>query len=170
MPALDRQKQIDEFSKKYHVVAVDPRSQGEMTSNIRPPPETRARDYKELVDHLNLKQPVLVGWSMACGELVKYAELFGTDNVRGFVLVDGLLSDKPNAEVSAMLSGWMNQLQQDRRKQTDSFVRNMFKKAQSEEYLKRLIDVSMQVPGRHCGRTYYNGCHNGPLKWSRQNQ
>jgi len=29
MPAWIWQKQIDEFSKKYHVVVVDPRSQGE---------------------------------------------------------------------------------------------------------------------------------------------
>ncbi|MGC1476594.1 MAG: alpha/beta hydrolase, partial [Terriglobales bacterium] len=29
MPAWIWQKQIDEFSKKYHVIAVDPRSQGE---------------------------------------------------------------------------------------------------------------------------------------------
>src|SRR5882757_9870963 len=158
MPAWIWQKQIDEFSKKYHVVAVDPRSQGESDKpTFGHLPETRARDYKELVDHLNLKQPVLVGLSMACGELVKYAELFGTDNVGGFVLVDGLLSDKPNAEVSAMLSGWMNQLQQDRRKQTDSFVRNMFKKAQSEEYLKRLIDISMQVPDDTAAVLTYNG-------------
>src|SRR5205807_2487111 len=82
MPAWIWQKQIDDFSKKYHVIAVDPRSQGE---SDKPPyghmPETRARDYKELVDQLALKQPVFVGWSMACGELAKYAEHFGSDNV-----------------------------------------------------------------------------------------
>src|SRR6266568_7461657 len=75
MPAWIWQKQIDEFSKQYRVIAVDPRSQGESdkpTSGHLP--ETRSRDYKELVEHLGLKQPVLVGWSMACGELVKYAE------------------------------------------------------------------------------------------------
>jgi len=32
MPAWIWQKQIDEFSKKYHVVAVDPRSQVKVTS------------------------------------------------------------------------------------------------------------------------------------------
>ena len=95
MPAWIWQKQIDEFSKKYTVVAVDPRSQGESDKpTYGHLPETRARDYKELVDHLSLKQPVLVGWSMACGELMKYAEQFGSDNVGGFVLVDGFLSDK----------------------------------------------------------------------------
>ena len=73
MPAWIWQKQIDEFSKHYRVIAVDPRSQGESDKPLYGHlPETRARDYKELVDQLRLKHPVLVGWSMGCGELVKY--------------------------------------------------------------------------------------------------
>jgi non-heme chloroperoxidase len=157
MPAWIWQKQIDEFSKSYHVIAVDPRSQGE---SDKPPyghlPETRARDYKELVDHLGLKQPVLVGWSMGCGELLKYVEQFGTDNVAGLVLVDGFVSDKPSPEMFAALSGWMNQLQQDRRKQAEPFVRGMFKKPQPEDYLNRLIDVSIQVPADTAALLIYN--------------
>jgi microsomal epoxide hydrolase len=147
MPAWIWQKQIDEFSQRYHVIAVDPRSQGESDKpNYGHLPETRSRDYKELVDQLGLKQPVLVGWSMACGELIKYVEQFGTDNVGGLVLVDGFLSDKPSAEMFLGISGWMNQLQQDRQKQADGFVRTMYKKPQPEDYLKRVIDASAQVP------------------------
>ncbi|MGA7400929.1 MAG: alpha/beta hydrolase [Candidatus Sulfotelmatobacter sp.] len=146
MPAWIWQKQIDEFSKHYHVIAVDPRSQGE---SDKPPyghlPETRSRDYKELVDQLALKKPVLVGWSMACGELIKYAEQFGSDNVAGFVLVDGFVTDKPS-DLFVPISEWMNQLQEDRQKQADGFVRSMYKKPQSEDYLKRVIDASTQVP------------------------
>jgi non-heme chloroperoxidase len=157
MPAWIWQKQIDEFSKHYHVVAVDPRSQGE---SDKPPyghlPETRARDYKELVDQLRLKHPVMVGWSMACGELAKYAEQFGTDNIGGFVLVDGFLSDKASPEMVAGISGWMNQLQQDRQKQADGFVRSMFKKPQPEDYVRRVIDASTQVPADTAVVLIYN--------------
>ena len=157
MPAWIWEKQIDEFSKTYHVIAVDPRSQGE---SDKPPyghmPETRARDYKELVDQLGLKHPVLVGWSMACGELAKYAEQFGTDNVGGIVLVDGFLSEKASPEMVAGISGWMNQLQQDRQKQADGFVRSMFKKPQPEDYLKRVIDASVQVPADTAVVLIYN--------------
>jgi non-heme chloroperoxidase len=157
MPAWIWQKQIDEFSKKYHVIAVDPRSQGE---SDKPPyghlPETRSRDYEELVNHLSLKQPVLVGWSMACGELLKYVEEFGTDNVGGLVLVDGLIPEKPSLEMFVGLSGWMNQLQEDRQKQADGFVRTMFKKPQTEDYLKRVIDASMQVPADTAVTLIYN--------------
>jgi non-heme chloroperoxidase len=147
MPAWIWQKQIDEFSKRYHVIAVDPRSQGESDKpTYGHLPETRSRDYKELVEKLGLKQPVLVGWSMACGELIKYAEQFGTDNIGGLVLVDGFLSEKPNPEMFVGISEWMNQLQQDRQKQADGFVRSMYKKQQPEDYLKRVTDASVQVP------------------------
>ena len=157
MPAWIWQKQIDEFSKHYRVIAVDPRSQGE---SDKPPyghlPETRARDYKELVDQLGLKQPVLVGWSMACGELMKYVEQFGSDNIGGLVLVDGFIPEKPSPEMFAGLSGWMNQLQQDRQKQADGFVRSMFRKPQTEDYLKRVISASTQVPADTAVVLIYN--------------
>jgi len=157
MPAWIWQKQIDEFSKKYHVIAVDPRSQGESDKpTYGHLPETRARDYKELVDHLGLRQPIFVGWSMACGELMKYAEQFGTDNVGGLVLVDGYVTDKVSPELFAALSGWMNQLQQDQRKLADGFIRSMFKKSQPDDYLKRLIDASIQVPPDTAAVLIYN--------------
>jgi microsomal epoxide hydrolase len=157
MPAWIWEKQISELSKKYHVVAVDPRSQGESDKpTYGHLPDTRARDYKELVDHLGLKSPVLVGWSMACGELVMYAKEFGTDNVGGLVLVDGLLSDKPMPAMFGGMSGWMNQLQQDRQKNADGFVRSMYKKPQSEEYLKRVIDASTAVPADTAVVLIYN--------------
>jgi non-heme chloroperoxidase len=157
MPAWIWQKQIDEFSKNYHVIAVDPRSQGESDQpTYGHMPETRSRDYKELVDSLGLKQPVLVGWSMACGELVKYAEQFGTDNVGGLVLVDGFLADKLSPEMFGFATGWMNQLQLDRQKQADGFVRSMYKKPQGEDYLKRVIDASTQVPADAAVVLIYN--------------
>jgi non-heme chloroperoxidase len=157
MPAWIWQKQIDELSKKYRVITVDPRSQGESDKpTFGHLPETRSRDYKELVDHLGLKQPVLVGWSMACGELVKYAEQFGTENVGGVVMVDGFLSEKLSSEMFVVISGWMNQLQQDRRKQADGFVRSMFKKPQSDAYLQRLVDASIQVPADTAAVLIYN--------------
>jgi non-heme chloroperoxidase len=156
MPAWIWQKQIDALSKTYHVIAVDPRSQGE---SDKPTdgylPETRARDYKELVDQLALKRPVLVGWSMACGELVKYVEQFGTDNIAGVVLVDGYLSDKPS-DLFAPISGWMNLVQQDRHKQADSFVRTMYKKPQPEDYLQRVVAASMQTPANTAVLLIYN--------------
>lgn len=157
MPGWIFQPQIDEFSKKYRVIAVDPRSQGESEQvNYGHLPETRARDYKELVDHLGLKKPVLVGWSMGVGELLKYAEQFGSDNVGGYVLVDGFIWDKPSPETFSAMAGFMNFLQMDRQKQAAAFIPSMFKKPQSPEYLKRLEDASMKVPADTAVVLIYN--------------
>ena len=157
MPAWIWQKQIDEFAARYHVIAVDPRSQGESDKpSYGHLPETRARDYKELIDHLALHHPVLVGWSMACGELIKYVEQFGTENIGGLVIVDGFVTEKFVPEMFVALSGWMNLLQADRRKQADGFVRTMFKKPQPEEYLNRLVDASTQVPADTAALLIYN--------------
>lgn len=147
MPAWIWQEQIDKFSKKYRVIAVDPRSQGESDKpTFGHLPETRARDYKELVDHLALKQPVLVGWSMGCDELLEYIEEFGDEDISGLVLVDELISEKPSPEVLLAISEEMNQLQQYRQRETDRFVRSMFRKPHGEDYLKRVIQASIQVP------------------------
>ncbi len=157
MPGWIWQKQIDGFSERYRVIAVDPRSQGESDKPLYGHlPETRARDYKELVDHLHLEKPVLIGWSMGCGELMKYVEQFGTANLSGLVLVDGALWDKPSMELFSIMSGWMNALQQDRRKQADGFVRSMYRKPQPEEYLSRVVDASVQVPTDTAGLLIYN--------------
>src|ERR1700733_3080814 len=122
MPAWIWQKQIDGLSKKYRVIAVDPRSQGESDKpTYGHLPETRARDYKELVDQLWLKQPVLIGWSMGCGELLSYVEQFGEAGISGLVLVDGLIPARQNPKIVSVLSEWTKQLQQDRRKQADVF-------------------------------------------------
>jgi non-heme chloroperoxidase len=157
MPAWIWQKQIDELSNKYRVIAVDPRSQGESdkpTSGHLP--ETRARDYKELVDQLGLKQPVLIGWSMGCGELLSYVDQFGDDGISGLVLVDGLIPAKQNPEIVSVLSQWTNQLQQDRQKEADVFVRAMFKKPQPENYIQRVKHATLKVPTDTAVALIYN--------------
>lgn len=147
MPSWIWQKQIDELSKRYRVIAVDPRSQGESDKPAYGHlPETRARDYKQLVDQLGLKQPVLIGWSMGVGELLSYVEQFGDNGLSGLVLVDGLIPAKQNPAVVAVLAQWTTQLQQDREKEADVFVRSMYKKPQPEEYLQRVEQATMQVP------------------------
>ena len=141
------QKQIDGLSKKYRVIAVDPRSQGESDKpTYGHLPETRARDYKQLVDQLGLKQPVLIGWSMGCGELLSYVEQFGEDGISGLVLVDGLIPANQNPQIVSVLSGWTKLLQQDRQKEADIWVRSMYKKPEPEEYIQKVIHASMEVP------------------------
>jgi non-heme chloroperoxidase len=147
MPGWIWQKQIDGLSNKYRVIAVDPRSQGESDKpTYGHLPETRARDYKQLVDQLGLKQSVLIGWSMGCGELLSYVEQFGEDGISGLVLVDGLIPANRNPRIVSALSEWTNLLQQDRQKEADKFVRSMYKKPEPDEYIQKVIHASMEVP------------------------
>src|SRR5271163_3805209 len=84
MPANIWQPQIDYFSPNYHVVAIDPRSQGD--SEKTPDgnyPGRRAQDYKELIDHLGGSPVVMVGWSLAVQESLTYVEMFGTTQLKG---------------------------------------------------------------------------------------
>jgi microsomal epoxide hydrolase len=157
MPGWIWQKQIDELSKKYRAIAVDPRSQGESGKPAYGHlPETRARDYKQLVDQLGLKQPVLVGWSMGCGELLSYVEQFGDDGISGLVLVDGLIPARQNPAIVSVLSQWTHQLQQHRQKEADVFVRAMYKKPQPENYIQRVKHATLEVPTDSAVALIYN--------------
>jgi non-heme chloroperoxidase len=139
------------------VIAVGPRSQGESDKpNYGHLAETRARDYKELVDRLGLKQPVLIGWSMACGELLSYIEQFGDDRISALVLVDGLIPANQNPEIVSVLSQWTNQLQQDRQKEADAFVRAMCKKPQAEDYIRMIERATLEVPTDTAVALIYN--------------
>ena len=157
MPGWIWEKQIDDLSKKYRVIAVDPRSQGESDKpNYGHLPETRARDYKDLVDQLGLNLPVLIGCSMGCGELLSYVEQFGDKRISALVLVDGLIPAKQNPDIVSVLSQWTHQLQQDRQKESDVFVRAMYKKPQPEDYIQRVKHATLEVPTDTAVALIYN--------------
>ncbi|MBL8151917.1 MAG: alpha/beta hydrolase [Blastocatellia bacterium] len=140
------EKQIDYFAKNYHVVAIDPRSQGESDKPSEGHyPERRARDIKELVDHLKLAPVTLVGWSMGVAEALTYVELFGTDSLSGLVLVDGFIG-RDQTSVLTVFQGFLKSLQTDRKKFTENFVRGMYSKKYSEDYLEKVMATSLKTP------------------------
>ena len=145
MPAWIWEKQIAHFSAKYHVVAVDPRSQGESDKPADGNyPERRARDYKELVDHLKLAPAVLVGWSMGVPEIMAYVDQFGADDLSAVVLVDGFVTVEDSvAKVFPML---LKSMEMDRQGFTDRFVRSMYKKPQPDSYYERLTAAALTTP------------------------
>jgi non-heme chloroperoxidase len=139
------EKQIAHFSAKYHVIAADPRSQGESDKPADGNyPERRARDYKELVDHLKLTPAVLVGWSMGVPEIMAYVDQFGAGDLSGVVLVDGFV--KVEDDVAKVFPRWLKSLEMDRKGFTDRFVHNMYKKPQPESYYQRLTAAALQTP------------------------
>jgi non-heme chloroperoxidase len=147
MPAWIWEAQLRNFAEHYHVVALDPRSQGDSDKRSdHNYPERRAQDINELVNHLKLSPVVLVGWSLGVNEVLTYAEQFGGSQVRAYVLVDGFASDKQDPKFIAIILGLYKQMQTDRRDFTEKFVRSMYKKPQPEDYIARLMAASMKMP------------------------
>ncbi len=147
MPAWIWQKQIDALAPKYHVVAMDPRSQGDSTRTSEGLyPAQMARDIRSVIEQLHLAPVVIVGWSMAVVETLSYVDQFGTGDVAGLVLVDELAGGQQPGDLE-MDFGVLKGVLEDRKNTTDYFVRKIqFHKPQSEEYLQRVIASALTVP------------------------
>jgi len=148
MPASIWRPQLEGLRGKYHLIAIDPRSQGESdTPSDGNYPERRSRDFEELMDHLQLRDVMLVGWSMGVPEVLAYANQFGTGRLRAVVLVDGFVAlDPKDSQLQAAFAGMLKQAQLDRPKWTEAFVRSMYRKPQTEEYLHSIIRASLRTP------------------------
>ena len=148
MPAWIWEKQIAHFSKTHRVVAMDPRSQGESQQTTEGHyPAARARDIKAVVDQVKLAPVVLVGWSMGVTEIASYVDQFGTADLAGLVLVDGIAGSDP--EHAPGFLQWVAGFQRDRQKATDGFVRFMYMNPAvkaDEAYLQRVIQASLGTP------------------------
>ncbi len=147
MPAWIWEPQIDYFAKSYHVVALDPRSQGESEkANHGNYPDRRAQDIKELMDTLKVGPAILVGWSQGVPEVLTYAEKFGGTGVRGYVLVDGFVWEKQTLPFVSSMLGMYSKVEGNRRDFTEAFVRSMYRKPQSDDYIQRVVEATLQTP------------------------
>lgn len=139
--------QLAHFAPKYRVVAMDPRSQGESS---RPAdghyPAARARDIKSLVDQLKLAPVVLVSYTSGVTEAASYVDQFGTGTLSGLVMVNGIAGRDYDGETLSGLLVYANSLQLDRRKATERFVRGLYKKPQSEDYIRRMTRAALRMP------------------------
>ncbi len=147
MPAWIWEKQIARFSGDYRVVAMDLRSQGESSKTGEGDyPASHGRDIKAVIDQLHLAPVVLVGWSMGVTLIASYVDQFGTSSLAGIVMVDGMAGlDLTPESINGYLE-FLKGLQTNRSQLTDGFVRSMFRKPQSEEYVQKLIKASLATP------------------------
>jgi len=147
MPAWIWNSQIKYFAEHFHIVVLDPRSQGDSDKPTEGNScERRAEDIKELIEHLKLDRVVLVGWSLGVPELLTYAEQFGGSRIRAYVLVDGFAWEKQDPQFITGMIGMYKQVQTNRREFTEKFVRSMYKKPQPEEYIQRVVAASLKMP------------------------
>ncbi len=146
-PAWIWEPQIRHFSKKYRVVALDPRSQGESEQVTEGHyPERRAQDVKEQMEHLQLPPAVLVGFSMGVGEVLSYVDQFGTGQLRGVVLVDDRIGSENNTQELKHLLGYIKQFNLNRRQFIEQFLPIAFKQPQPEEYIEKVRAAALKIP------------------------
>jgi non-heme chloroperoxidase len=147
MPGWIWEKQIEELSKNYHVVAMDPRAQGESDKTAEGLyPAQMGRDVHSVIEQLQLAPVVIVGWSMAIVETLAYVDQFGTKDVAGLVLVDELAGGMEPGDAEMDL-GILKGVLTDRTNTTEYFVRKIqFHKPQPEEYIQRVIAAAMETP------------------------
>ena len=146
MPADVWEKQIQELSKNYHVIALDPRSQGlsDMTP-VENNPLRRSRDIQELLDYLHLDSVVLVGWSLGAYDALAYLDQFGTEKLYALVLVDSPLAP-PSGPAPTQRSPFLRRFINDREKADKSYVWSLFKKEQPLEFYKNLDRLADRIP------------------------
>jgi|SRR5688572_1947475 len=143
--------QVDHFAGSYRVVAIDPRSQGDsskvLEGNYR---DRRAQDIKEVIDQLGLAPVVLVGWSMAVGEVLSLVEQFGTGDLRALVLVDGgvTISPDPQARGQGLLRALQeaDEMQVNRMEFVNRQARTMFSRPHTEEFYQGVIAANLKTP------------------------
>lgn len=146
-PAWIWENQVAHFARNYHVVAMDPRSQGDSSKPADGHhPAVRARDIKALADRLKLAPVVLVASSISVMDVASYVCQFGTDTVAGLVLVNGIAGREYDLETMRDLLAFANSFQTDRWNVAERFVRGMYKKPQSEAYLRKMVRATLQMP------------------------
>ena len=146
MPAWIFQRQIDFFSRDYHVVALDPRGQGDSDIPLTGyEPYRRGADIGDLLRALGSRHAVLVGWSLGVLDSLAYVHQAGDSQLLAMVLIDNSVGeDPPPPYVPRPRTRPGPRV--DREVAMARFVRGMFHRPQSEQYLDLLTETALRTP------------------------
>lgn len=144
MPAWIWERQIDAFARTYHVVAFDPRGQGDSEiARSGYEPGRRGRDIGELLDRLGRRPVLVVAWSLGVLDTLAYVRSAGDGRIAGLVLVDNSVGEEP-APVAAPRGP--ARPKPPRAVFMRAFVRGMFRTHQPEAWLDRLTAACLRTP------------------------
>jgi non-heme chloroperoxidase len=149
MPAWIWAPQIAAFSRDYHVVAFDPRGQGDSdVPDTGYTPGRRGQDIADLITHLEPVPVVVVGWSLGVLDTLAYVHTNGDTLIAGLVLVDNSVGEEPPpipvpppAHPAPVPSHEVAMRR---------FVQGMFHHPQNAAYLERLTEATLHTPEFAC--------------------
>jgi non-heme chloroperoxidase len=144
-------EQIETFSSRYRVIALDPRSQGDSTKALEGnTPEDRAVDLHTILEQLHAGPTVLVGWSQGAHDVAAYIGEFGTNNLLGLVFVDTAPAQGWEKAIAAPGAAQVLQrvslYARGSRDATAGMVRSVFRTQRPKPEVERLIADAMKTP------------------------
>ena len=145
MPGWIFELQVRYFSKRYHVVVLDPRGQG--ASQIAATgynQDRRGQDIAELINALGPRPVLLVGWSLGVLDSLAYIHGSGAGKLAGLVLIDNSVGENPPPVIARALHRKARPLP--REVQMRKFVRSMFAHSPGQSYLDQLTQAALVTP------------------------
>ena len=149
--------QVEHFAADYRVIAIDPRGQGYSSKTVDGNDYlTHGQDLAALIDTLDLKDAVLIGWSTGNLDTWSYIQQFGKDKLRGVVTIDmSPLPLSPDStwwtegtieELSAVASQLLRTPEGSRAFFSEYATDIMVQHKMEPEELEYLLDVSGRTP------------------------
>ncbi|MBX9708932.1 MAG: alpha/beta hydrolase [Caulobacteraceae bacterium] len=149
MPGWIFERQIEALSDRFHVLALDPRGQGQSeVTRFGYTHERRGRDIGELIDHAATGPVVLVGWSLGVLDSLAWVAQADDTRIAGLVLIDNSIGEEPAPRPSAspQRAAMPPDLPPDeRRARRAAFVAGMFAHDPGAEYRARLTDEALRM-------------------------
>ena len=144
MPAWIFERQIADLSAQFHVIAFDPRGQGDSAvPSSGYEHNRRGADIGDLLTHLGGEPVLLVAWSLGVLDSLAYMQNAGDRRIAGLVLVDNSIGEEPpptppKPRPPGPKLTWAQDMQR--------FVRTMFAKAPAPAWLNRLTTDCLRMP------------------------
>ncbi|SIQ80092.1 Pimeloyl-ACP methyl ester carboxylesterase [Haladaptatus litoreus] len=145
--------QMANLSDDFQTIALDYRGHGrsEKTETGHTVPQY-ARDLRAFLDQRELDDVVLVGWSMGALVAWEYIDQFGTDGIRGLVVVDMSASpfqwddfEHGNTDLDR-LTETLELVQTNHLALVDGLIQQTFKKPPSEDVRRLVFDEVSRSP------------------------
>ena len=148
MPAAIFDVQLRELSKRFRVVAFDPRSQGKSEVFVGAhTPEARCRDIHEFLQVVKPERPILAGWSLGVMEVLDYLAHYKPSNLAGLILIDNSIGEgRPPGGGASGGAGASSSGPKDRNAYLRDFTLSLTKKPLSAALFDAIFASASQVP------------------------
>lgn len=145
MPGRIFAPQIETLSRRWRVVALDPRGQGgSEVPRAGYEATRRGQDIRDLLAHLGGGRVVLAGWSLGVLDALSYADMAGDARLAGLVLIDNSVGE--GAPPPPRASRFFQNLRQRRDATVRGFVAGMYRTPQDAAYLDGIAREAQRMP------------------------